>query len=698
MEPTQASAGRSASEWALHQLLDLIQSGSLGPGDRLPPERNLATRLGVSRGMAREAISALVTMGVLESRHGAGVFVTSLEPATVLPRLVPVVGIMAGNHPEDMARLHAQIEEAAAARAAARATPDSLAALTQALTALRIAQHEPAPRGHRDRFKQTIWRLSDDRFHRAVANIAEDPVAEGMILLLRGSREHAECASDEVLRLHESLVRAIADHEPDAARHIARTLVDLELAAHAAPPGAAPAETRPGRAVAGPAAGPAATADEPVDDRAVAEWFRDAKLGLIVHWGIYSVPGWAPLPPDTADGARPGTAEETPGRYFAEWYQASLREGPTADHHEREHQGRPYRSFLPAFQSALREWSPQSWADDFAACGARYVVQVAKHHDGFLLWPSRVRHPRDEEWRASRDVVGEMAAAVRQHGMRFGIFYSSGADWSFDPEAVTGASDAETSRPTGTEYARYVEAQWRELIETYRPDGLWNDTGYPAAGDARRLIRDYRALVPDGVATERFRTSEAGIVPAPPEGGPWESVRPVGLSFGWNRQESAEHTLTGPELVLMLMDVVARNGNLLLGVSPDDHGALPPHQLAALRYLGQWLERFGAAVYATRPWQRATASTADGRTVWFTRDKAGENLYLTVESGATGRAAAEGAETEIVGLRLPPDARPVLLDGGGPVAHHAGSRGSVLRLPASPADSPVTVLRLSPAI
>ncbi|MFF9762900.1 alpha-L-fucosidase [Streptomyces caelestis] len=693
MEPTQATAGRSASEWALHQLLDLIQGGSLGPGDRLPPERSLATRLGVSRGMAREAISALVTMGVLESRHGAGVFVTSLEPATVLPRLVPVVGIMAGKHPADMARLHAQIEEAAAARAAARATPESLAALTQALTALRIAQHEPAPRGQRDRFKQTIWRLSDDRFHRAVAGIADDPVAEGMILLLRGSREHAECASDDVLRLHEALVRAIADHEPDAARHVARTLVDLELPVGGAPEGAGPPRTPHPRTAA-----PAAMADGADEDHAVAEWFRDAKLGLIVHWGIYSVPGWAPLPPDTPEGVRQSAAEETPGRYFAEWYQASLREGPTADHHEREYQGRPYRSFRPAFESALHDWSPASWAEDFAACGARYVVQVAKHHDGFLLWPSRVRHPHDEEWRASRDVVGELATAVRARGMRFGIFYSSGADWSFDPRTVTGASDAETSRPTGTDYARYVEAQWRELIETYRPDGLWNDTGYPAAGDARQLIRDYRALVPDGVATERFRTSEAGLVPAPPEGGPWESVRPVGLSFGWNRRETAEHTLSGPELVLLLLDVVARNGNLLLGVSPDDKGGLPPHQLAALRYLGRWLSRFGEAVYATRPWQRATGTTSDGRTVWFTRDKPGDRLYVAVESRTAGGAADEEDEVEIAGLRLPPGARPVLLGSGEPVAQRAGDRGSVLRLPAPPADSPVTVLRVSPAV
>ncbi|MER6091618.1 alpha-L-fucosidase [Streptomyces bluensis] len=688
MEPTQASTGRSASEWALHQLLDLIQSGSLGPGDRLPPERNLATRLGVSRGMAREAISALVTMGVLESRHGAGVFVTSLEPAVVLPRLAPVVAIMAGKHPDDVARLHAQIEGAAAARAAARATPESLTALTQALTALRIAQHEPTPRAPRDRFKQTIWRLSDDRFHRAIASVAQDTVAEGMILLLRSSREYGECVSDDLLHRHEELVRAIAGHEPDAARSIAQNLVTAEL------PALRPSSGAPDVSVSrahSPA--PLSAADETAstDDHSVAEWFRDAKLGLIVHWGIYSVPGWAPLPAQTPGDVRPAPVEETPSRYFAEWYQASLREGPTAEHHERVYGTRPYRAFRTAFESVLRDWSPTAWAEEFAASGARYVVQVAKHHDGFLLWPSRVRHPHDEEWRVTRDVVGETAVAVRERGMRFGVFYSSGADWSFDPKSMAGASDVQTSRPAGTEYARYVEAHWRELIESYRPDGLWNDTGYPAAGDARKLIRDYRTLVPDGVATERFRTSEAGLIPAPAEGGPWESVRPVGLSFGWNREETADHTLSGPELVLMLMDVVAKNGNLLLGVSPDEHGHLPAHQLASLRYLGHWLERFGEAVYATRPWQHTTTTTADGRTVWFTRSKSGDALYLTIEGGVEG-------DCEILDLWLPGEARPVPLGEDRPVLHRAGSRGSLLHLPAPPAASPVTVLRLSPAL
>ncbi|OQR63395.1 hypothetical protein B6E66_13675 [Streptomyces maremycinicus] len=685
MEPTQASTGRSASEWALHQLLDLIQSGSLGPGDRLPPERNLAPRLGVSRGMVREAISALVTMGVLESRHGAGVFVTSLEPAAVLPRLAPVLGIVTASHGDDVARMHAQIEGAAAARAAARATPESLTALTQALTALRIAQHEPTPRAHRDRFKQTIWRLSDDRFHRALAAVAEDSVAEGMILLLRSSREHDECASDDILRLHEDLVRAIAEHEPDTARTLAQNLVTRELPlSRAVPEGPAQVTARLGA----PAAPPALETDGPASDKAVAEWFRDAKLGLIVHWGIYSIPGWAPLPP--GDDGRTGTAEDASGRYFAEWYEASLREGPTAEHHERAYGTQPYRDFKPAFDAALSDWSAEKWAREFAASGARYVVQVAKHHDGFLLWPSRVRHPQDEDWRVARDVLGETAGAVRAHGMRFGVFYSSGADWSFDPQSVAGASDVETSRPAGSEYARYVEAHWRELIETYRPDGLWNDTGYPAAGDARKLIRDYRALVPDGVATERFRTSEAGLIPVPAEGGPWESVRPVGVSFGFNRQETAEHTLSGSELVLMLMDVIANNGNLLLGVSPDDHGALPAHQLTSLRYLGSWLERFGEAVYATRPWRRATTTTTDGCTVWFTQDKSGDNLYVTIENGGS-------SEAELVDVWLPAEAALVAVDSGEHVPHRSGSRGSVLHLPATPVDSPASVLKLSPA-
>lgn len=703
MVSAQHSEGRSAAEWALHQILGLIRARSLGPGDRLPAERDLGTRLGVSRGSVREATSALVTMGVLEARHGAGVFVTGLQPATVLPSLTHVLGIVAMNHPAAIARLHAQVEGAAAARAAARSTPESLAPLVQALAELRLAAHEPAPRGHHDQFKATISQLSDDRFHRAVATIADDPVAEGMILLLRGCRDPQAVAGRD-LHTHAALVQAIADHEPDEARSLAERLLSIEHVATAVlddPAGVRPTPSN-GRSAGNAGAGRGTATSTSTDVRAERDdppWFRDAKFGLIVHWGPYTVPGWAPLPRGTrsADPAQPPRADSAagsggtdgpPNQYFAEWYQAAAAQhgSATAEYHQRVHGGRPYRQFQPAFEAAVGRWSPDQWTEDFAASGARYVVMVAKHHDGYLLWPSRVRHSQDERWRSERDVVGEVATAVRAAGLRFGIFYSSGDDWSYTARPAGQASDVQTSRPLGGDYARYVEAHWRELMERYEPDGLWNDTGYPAAGDAHRLIAEYRARVPDGVVTGRFRTSTAGV-PAP-AGAPWESVRPIGLSFGWNRQETAGHALSGAELVLTLMDVVANNGNLLLGVSPDDTGALPPHQRAGLRFLGRWLARFGQAVYGTSPWQRPTARTTQGRSVWFTCS--GGDVFVTIEGDG-------GGPVELDGVRLDPRHEALCLEPATVVPLGEGARGTVLSLPPAPADSPVTVLRLARA-
>ncbi|GAA4116308.1 hypothetical protein GCM10022215_15880 [Nocardioides fonticola] len=670
---TTPAAGQSASAWALHQLLDLISRRVVDAGDRLPPERELAASLGVSRSSVREAISALVTLGVLEARHGAGVFVTALEPTGLLAGLAPVMGLIADRHDAAVTRLLAQIEGAAAARAAARGDAAGLAGLEQALSELRMALGEPVPRGSGQEFNKMIARLSEDRFHRAVARLADDPVAEGMIAVLRGAREEHALEAVEV-EAHQRLVEAIRRGEPDEARTLASALA---LAEHPPVGEAAPdrAPTASRLALRGPATTGEAAQAEPFAHPA---WFRDAKLGLLVHWGVYTIPGWAPLP-DPAVGHR---ADEVPVHYFAEWYQASAAAPgtPTARHHQQVYGGRPYASFRPAFESAVATWSPDGWADLFAASGARYVVMVAKHHDGYALWPSRVRHPREEGWRSARDVVGELADAVRARGLRYGVFYSSGADWSFGALPPGRPADAATTRPTGSEYARYVEAHWRELITTYRPDGVWNDTGYPAEGDARRMLELYRAEVPDGVVADRFRTSGPGgsVRPERVPGEPWESVRPLGVSFGWNRAETAEWVMSGAELVQLLLEVVAGDGNLLLGVAPDDRGRLPAAQEAALRYLGTWLAEHGDAVFGSRPWGPGEVSTRQGERVWSVVREGVVHLFV------------EGASPEVeVPGRWLAGCSAQLLDGT-PIAVAGSGDGVVLSgLPAGSEESPV---------
>src|SRR5690606_13043085 len=96
-----------------------------------------------------------------------------------------------------------------------------------------------------------------------------------------------------------------------------------------------------------------------------------------------------------------------------------------------------YFDFAPLFQHAVKEWDPYEWARHFKHAGARYVVLVTKHHDGFLLWPSETRNPYKDDYHSERDLVGELAAAVKREGMRFGVYYSGGIDWSFPSSPIS---------------------------------------------------------------------------------------------------------------------------------------------------------------------------------------------------------------------------------------------------------------------
>jgi len=334
---------------------------------------------------------------------------------------------------------------------------------------------------------------------------------------------------------------------------------------------------------------------------------------------------------------------------YAEWYLYGLRQpgSPTALHHAKTYGDAPYRDFGPVYEQRVDEgWDPQAWAELFASTGARYVVLVTKHHDGFTLWPSDVENPHQPGWGASRDMVGELAAAVRDKGMRFGTYYSTGLDWSFQLVAEGDlVRDMMLSAPGSQAYADYTYDHMVELIDRYQPDVLWADIGYPSRGRLYELLDYYFAEVPDGAVNDRwgavdelgavadwpgavplmkflgrvltgfadpladdparvgFKTAEydslADIVPYK-----WEATRGLGASFAFNAAESAADMLDTADLVTFLVDTVAKNGNVLINVGPDSYGRIPQIQQAPLLGLGQWLALNGEAVYGTRPWKR----------------------------------------------------------------------------------------------
>ncbi len=465
-------------------------------------------------------------------------------------------------------------------------------------------------------------------------------------------------------------------------------------------------------------------------------WFDDAKLGIFIHWTPASVPGWAPVPGEMSQVvARQGWRYWLANNPYTEWYANSLRiPGSPVQQYHRQTFGSdfPYEAFIPEFRQAHAGWDASAWADTFAAAGARYVVLVTKHHDGFLLWPSRHPNPHRPDFQSSRDLVGELTAAVRARGLRMGLYYSGGLDWTFDDRPIQDLPDLIAAIPRSPAYAGYVDAHWRELIERYQPSVLWNDIGYPVGPALQKLLADYYNTVPDGVINDRFGQFGLGregslryrailwtiktIVPlltrlsggmGTPGGGAhadfrtpeyaaarkitrrkWEACRGIGYSFGFNRQETDVHMIAPEALVRLFVDIVSKNGNLLLNVGPRPDGSIPDIQLSRLRVLGDWLQVNGEAIYDTRPWRRAAGQTASGIPLRFTCK--GDVLYAILFGG-------QGGERHVLkDVTAPAGSQVSLLGWDGDLVYVQEGADLAVTLPAQLIDAPAYVLRMGP--
>ena len=363
------------------------------------------------------------------------------------------------------------------------------------------------------------------------------------------------------------------------------------------------------------------------------DWYSGAKLGIFIHWGLYSVPGWAPLVHPSHDFSSQDYIINNP---YAEWYYNTMRidGSPTQKYHREKYgAGYDYYNFAPIFNSEIKKWNPDAWAEIFKAAGAKYVVLTSKHHEGFTLWPSSTPNPTlpADRQHASRDIVGELTAAVRKQGLRMGLYYSGGYDWTFVPGPIRTAPDYETVQPQSEAYGKYADAHVRELIARYKPALLWNDINYPKSGHPLELMAEYYRAVPDGVIDDRFGVKHHDFTSPEYEtlskinANKWEECRGLGRSFGYNRAEGEAETIPAADLIYLLVDIVSKNGNLLLDVGPEADGTIPAVQLDRLHALGDWLRINGEAIYGTRPWRRAEGTTAENIPVRFTQK--GSTLY-----------------------------------------------------------------------
>lgn len=425
-------------------------------------------------------------------------------------------------------------------------------------------------------------------------------------------------------------------------RHLLLVLIVLCLVLLPAGPGAAQlpsAEESPADEASEPGAEEPTRYDasaESLAEHPVPEWFEDAKFGIFVHWGPYSVPAYAPAP----DGVPVGGFPFTFNFQYSEWYWNHMSQPGTPQYqHHLEQYGADFN-----YDDFIRQWKAEAFdaeamVDLFNDAGAQYFVQVSKHHDGFALFPSETTNRHAGAMGPGRDLVGELFQAARKDGnLHAGLYYSV-YEWyhpAYKGINDTGATlfNGPATPPynpyTGQEIPYYgylpVDSyvddhqvpQMREIMERYRPDVLWCDGAWDNSQEywhANELIAEYynRALAvsPDGVvvnnrcgngahadfSTPEY-TSENAINPDK-----WEATRGIGFSFGYNQFEDELQYLSSDEIIDSLVDIVSKNGNFLLNIGPKADGSVIELMQERLRDVGAWLSLNGEAIYGTHYWE-----------------------------------------------------------------------------------------------
>ena len=325
------------------------------------------------------------------------------------------------------------------------------------------------------------------------------------------------------------------------------------------------------------------------------QWFADAKLGIFVHWGLYSVPAYASKE-GYSEWLYRGLMSRDPGRMRAMSYFADT----TLPVREM------YAQLTRHWHAEL--WQPADWARLFRQAGARYVVLVTKHHDGYSLWDD----PFQPQWNSTvsgprRNIVAELTDAVRAQGLTMGFYYSL-PEWSHPLHRWTLDPHDSIRRYVDS----YMVPQFKHLVSTYRPDLIFADGDWDFTADQLRSAElidwYYRTVGPSAIVNDRwgqgtkhgFKTPEysAGIADTTR---PWAECRGIGRSFGLNRNEDLANYLTPTALIQHFCELVAHGGGLTLNVGPYADGTIPLIQQERLLALGQWLEVNGEAIYGSRP-------------------------------------------------------------------------------------------------
>ncbi|CAG9822075.1 unnamed protein product [Phaedon cochleariae] len=354
-----------------------------------------------------------------------------------------------------------------------------------------------------------------------------------------------------------------------------------------------------------------------LDTRPLPQWYDEAKLGIFIHWGVFSVPS-----------------------YSSEWFWsqwANNNEEVVSFMKENYPPNFTYQEFAKDFKAEF--FNASEWAEIFQQSGARYIVLTSKHHEGYTLWPSKYSY----SWNSvdigpRRDIVGELAEAVRRRNITFGLYHSL-FEW-FHPIYLSDKASNWTKKEFVT---NKIIPEMRELIQTYEPAVLWSDGDWEAPDSYWNSTEFLAWLYNDSPVKDSIVTNDRWGIDIPCKHGDffscqdrynpgtlqlhkWENAMTIDKqSWGFRRNAKLSDYYSTLELISQLVSTVSCGGNLLMNVGPTKEGILAPIFQQRLKELGDWLAINGEAIYGSKPW--STQNDSLDSSVWYTASKDDNVVY-----------------------------------------------------------------------